>query len=137
MLAPWVSIGLDHIVVSLHTNSTWIWTGPLVLVAVLYEIIGGLIAWIIKQFFWVPHRFRYGILVAGVFGNVGDIRELCSIIHSSHLNVELLFRSYLIATAVIMSVTGATPFQGTNDQNLSVAYISAFILVFMVCLTII
>ena len=71
----------------------------MVLVAVLYEIIGGLIAWIIKQFFWVPHRFRYGILVAGVFGNVGDIRELCSIMHSSHLNVELLFRSYPIATA--------------------------------------
>jgi len=82
---------------SLYANSTWIWTGPLVLVAVLYEIIGGLIAWIIKQFFWVPHRFRYGILVAGVFGNVGDIRELCSIIHSSHLNIELLFRSYHIS----------------------------------------
>ena len=37
-----------------------------------------------------------------------------------------------VATAVIMSVTGAAPFNGTSDQNLSVAYISAFILVFLV-----
>ena len=36
-----------------------------------------------------------------------------------------------------MSVTSATPFRGTNDQNLSVAYLSAFSLVFMVCLTMI
>lgn len=33
-------------------------SGPLVLVAILYEIIGVVIAWTVKQFFWVPHRFR-------------------------------------------------------------------------------
>jgi predicted permease len=49
--------------------------GPLVLIAILYEAIGILCAWIIKQFFWVPHQFRYGILVAGGWANVGDIRE--------------------------------------------------------------
>ena len=49
--------------------------GPLVLIALLYEAIGILFAWIIKQFFWVPHQFRYGILVAGGWANVGDIRE--------------------------------------------------------------
>ncbi|KAG6919229.1 hypothetical protein DXG01_008025 [Tephrocybe rancida] len=85
--------------------------GPLVLVALLYEAIGLLMAWVIKQFFWVPHRFRYGVLVAGGWGNVGDI-----------------------PTSVIVSVTGAAPFNGTIDQNLSVAYISAFILVFMLTL---
>ena len=37
-----------------------------------------------------------------------------------------------VATSVIMSVTGAAPFNGTSDQNLSVAYISAFVLVFLV-----
>ena len=84
MSVPWVSIALNHILSMFAFDSTWIWTGPLVLVAVLYEIIGGLIAWIIKQFFWVPHRFRYGILFAGIFGNIGDIRKLCSIVHSSH-----------------------------------------------------
>jgi predicted permease len=52
--------------------------GPLVFIALLYEGIGMIMALIIKQFFWVPHRFRYGILVAGGWGNVGDIREcLC------------------------------------------------------------
>ena len=45
------------------------------LIALLYEAIGILSAWIIKQFFWVPHQFRYGILVAGGWANVGDIRE--------------------------------------------------------------
>ncbi|KAF8074009.1 auxin efflux carrier transmembrane protein [Lyophyllum atratum] len=85
--------------------------GPLVLVALLYEALGILMAWITKQLFWVPHRFRYGILVAGGWGNVGDI-----------------------PTSVIVSVTGAAPFSGTSDQNLSVAYISAFILVFMLTL---
>lgn len=49
--------------------------GPLVLVATLYEAIGIGIAWVVKQFFWVPHRFRYGILVAGGWSNVGDVRK--------------------------------------------------------------
>ncbi|KIK52861.1 hypothetical protein GYMLUDRAFT_49707 [Collybiopsis luxurians FD-317 M1] len=84
--------------------------GPLVLVAVIYEVLGVFMAWICKTFFWVPHRFRYGILVAGGWGNVGDI-----------------------PTSVIMSITGAAPFGG-SDQTLSVAYISAFILVYMITL---
>jgi hypothetical protein len=53
---------------------------------------------------------------------------------------HIIFRTYFwhwfdfanVATSVIMSVTGAAPFNGTSDQNLSVAYISAFILVFLV-----
>ncbi|KAL0579988.1 Protein M3 [Marasmius crinis-equi] len=85
--------------------------GPLILVASIYEILGVLIAWIVKQFFWVPHRFRYGILVAGGWGNVGDL-----------------------PTSVIMSITGGLPFDGTHDQTLSVAYISVFILVYMMSL---
>ena len=52
-----------------------LYSGPLVLIALLYEAIGVVLAWLIKQFFWVPHRFRYGILVAGGWGNIGDIRE--------------------------------------------------------------
>jgi predicted permease len=49
--------------------------GPLCLVAVLYLAIGIVLAWIVRTFFWVPHRFRHGILVAGAWGNWGDIRE--------------------------------------------------------------
>ncbi|EIN08921.1 auxin efflux carrier [Punctularia strigosozonata HHB-11173 SS5] len=85
--------------------------GPLVLVAIIYQALGVAFAWAIKQVFWVPHRFRYGILVAGGFGNTGDI-----------------------PTAVVMSIAGNAPFNGTEDQNLAVAYIAAFILVFFVLL---
>ncbi|THV01915.1 hypothetical protein K435DRAFT_654419 [Dendrothele bispora CBS 962.96] len=85
--------------------------GPLVLVALIYEGIGVAMAWVVKQIFWVPHRFRYGILVAGGWGNVGDI-----------------------PTAVVMSITGSAPFNPDRDQDLSVAYISVFILVYMITL---
>ncbi|KAJ6531422.1 auxin efflux carrier transmembrane protein [Mycena vulgaris] len=83
--------------------------GPLVLVALLYEGMGIVLAWLVSQFFWVPHRFRWGILVAGGWGNYGDI-----------------------PTAVVMSITGAAPFNGTDDQTLSVAYIAGFLLVYMI-----
>jgi hypothetical protein len=32
--------------------------GPLVLVALLYEGISIILAWMVSQIFWVPHRFR-------------------------------------------------------------------------------
>ncbi|KAJ7471569.1 auxin efflux carrier transmembrane protein [Mycena galericulata] len=83
--------------------------GPLVLVAFIYEGMGLILAWLVSQVFWVPHRFRWGILVAGGWSNYGDI-----------------------PTAVVMSITGAAPFNGTADQTLSVAYIAGFILVYMI-----
>ncbi|KAJ7158124.1 auxin efflux carrier transmembrane protein [Mycena filopes] len=83
--------------------------GPLVLVALVYEGMGIVLAWLVSQFFWVPHRFRWGILVAGGWGNYGDI-----------------------PTAVVMSITGSAPFNGGVDQTLSVAYIAGFILVYMI-----
>ncbi len=110
-----------------YNDHTSLNLGPLVLVAVLYEAIGIVIAWIIKQVYWTPHRFRYGILVAGGWGNYGDIRA------STHTTLNK--HCYLLsasATSVLMSITGAAPFNGTSDQTLSVAYVSAFILVFMV-----
>ncbi|KAF9043846.1 auxin efflux carrier [Hymenopellis radicata] len=79
--------------------------GPLVLICVIYQVLGILIAWLTKQVFWVPHRFRYGILVAGGWANYGDI-----------------------PIAVVTSITSAAPFNGSTDQDLSVAYISAFLL---------
>ena len=101
--------------------------GPLVLVAVVYELLGVAIAWLVKQFCWVPHRFRYGIIVAGGCGNYGDVRE-----YTLHVLHRIDSDQNLSATAVIMSITGAAPFNPSTDQNLSVAYISAFILVFVV-----
>jgi auxin efflux carrier family protein len=47
---------------------------PLTIAGLLYGVAGAAMAWIIKQFFWVPYRFRYGIIAAGGWGNYGDIR---------------------------------------------------------------
>ncbi|KAF7304137.1 Auxin efflux carrier transmembrane protein [Mycena indigotica] len=79
---------------------------PILLVAVIYIFIGLFIGWAVKQLFWVPHRFRWGIIVAGGWANTGDI-----------------------PTAVVVSIMSAAPFNGTEDENLSVAYISGFLLV--------
>ncbi|KAF9218915.1 hypothetical protein BS17DRAFT_719315 [Gyrodon lividus] len=80
--------------------------GPLLLIAFLYEGIGVTISWTIKQLFWVPHRFRYGILAAGAFGNTGDI-----------------------PTSVVLGVMASAPFNGTEDENLGVGYVTVFMLV--------
>ncbi|KAK0203453.1 auxin efflux carrier [Desarmillaria ectypa] len=82
--------------------------GPLFAIGAIYQFMGIGLAWLIKQFFWVPHRFRYSMLAAGGWGNYGDI-----------------------PTAVIMSITGDAPFNGEEDQDLAVAYISALILYYM------
>lgn len=52
--------------------------GPLILIGSLYQGLGFLLAFLVRQFFWVPHRFRYGILAAGTWGNWGDIRTSLS-----------------------------------------------------------
>ncbi|KZW02682.1 auxin efflux carrier [Exidia glandulosa HHB12029] len=84
---------------------------PLVVVSSIYLILGGLMSLVATQFFWVPHRFRYGIHAAGIFGNFGDI-----------------------PTALIVSVTAIPPFAGQKDSDTAVAYISIFTLGFFLCL---
>ncbi|KAI6121158.1 auxin efflux carrier [Pisolithus sp. B1] len=73
--------------------------------------IGIALSWLIKQIFWVPHRFRYGIIIAGGWANVGDI-----------------------PTSVVMTLMASAPFNGTQDENLAVAYLAVFLLVFCVTL---
>ncbi|VDC03200.1 unnamed protein product [Peniophora sp. CBMAI 1063] len=85
--------------------------GPLVVVSLVLGILGFIIAWLVKKWFWVPHRFRHGILAAGAWGNIGDI-----------------------PTAIALGITANAPFNGTQDENLAVAYIAVFILVFFVTL---
>ncbi|KIY72614.1 auxin efflux carrier [Cylindrobasidium torrendii FP15055 ss-10] len=82
--------------------------GPAILICIIYQILGLLLAWITKKIFWIPHRFRWGIVVAGGWGNYGDI-----------------------PIAVIMSICGNEPFNGTADQDVAVAYVSIFILYYM------
>jgi predicted permease len=52
-----------------------VFTGLLVIIALIYMLIGITLSWIIKQLFWVPHRFRHGIIVAGGWANTADIRK--------------------------------------------------------------
>lgn len=47
--------------------------GPLIVIAIIYMAIGFALSLFIKQFFWVPYRFRYGILVAGGWASSCDI----------------------------------------------------------------
>ena len=49
--------------------------GVLVAIAFIYEAIGIFLAWSTKWFFWLPYRFRYGILCAGTISNYSDIRK--------------------------------------------------------------
>ncbi|CAG7847831.1 SubName: Full=Uncharacterized protein {ECO:0000313/EMBL:CCA77878.1} [Serendipita indica DSM 11827] len=84
--------------------------GPLITIGCIYQILGLFLSLLVREFFWVPHRFRTGLLVAGAWSNWGDV-----------------------PTAVIMSITASAPF-APGDVNLGVAYISAFILVFFITL---
>ncbi len=87
-----------------------------------------LIAWTVKQFFWVPHRFRYGILFAGGWSNYADLRK--RFIPSR--DFCLVASSCRTATAVVMSIMSEPPFNTATDQNIAIAYVSAFIFIFFV-----
>ncbi|WOO76965.1 putative transporter [Vanrija pseudolonga] len=80
--------------------------GPLVLVAVIYEILGLLCAFIVKEIAWVPKDFRWGILVMGVVSNWGNL-----------------------PTAVVQTMAREPPFNPATDVDLGVAYIAIFVLV--------
>ncbi|KAG8836282.1 Protein M3 [Serendipita sp. 399] len=85
--------------------------GPLIVVGCIYQALGLVLALIIREFFWVPHRFRSGLIFAGIWSNWGDWK----------------------AIAIILSVAATAPFKA-GDGDLGVAYISIFILLFNVTL---
>ncbi|EJT98992.1 auxin efflux carrier [Dacryopinax primogenitus] len=85
--------------------------GPLVLVALLYQVIGFVFAYVIRIVFYVPPRFQRGILVAGAWSNWGDV-----------------------PVAVLTSITSQAPFNPSTDSTLAVAYIAPFLLVYTITL---
>ncbi|KAG2130707.1 auxin efflux carrier [Suillus clintonianus] len=124
LLPPLAARGMGQVIINVTTPNLMFSTivpafnssniselGPLVIVALVYMLIGIILSWIIKQLFWVPHRFRHGILVAGGWANIGDI-----------------------PISVTLSVMASAPFNGTDDENLAVGYIAAFILVWSITL---
>ena len=72
----------SHIVPAISTDNISS-LAPLVVIGMVYGVTGTLIAWTVKSFFWVPHRFRYGILAAGCWGNYGDMR-MCTLPQAGH-----------------------------------------------------
>jgi len=91
------------------TSQNIVALGPLVFIALLYQALGLVFAWIVRLFFYVPARFQRGILVAGGWNNWGDV-----------------------PVAILMSITSQAPFNPSTDEALSIAYIAPFILVFFV-----
>ncbi|ODN79430.1 hypothetical protein L202_03414 [Cryptococcus amylolentus CBS 6039] len=80
--------------------------GPLVLVAVIYQILGFMFAWLIKELFYVPVDFRYGILVMGTVSNWGNL-----------------------PTAIVQTMAKSAPFDPDTDTELGVAYIAVFVFI--------
>ncbi|WWC59694.1 uncharacterized protein I303_102256 [Kwoniella dejecticola CBS 10117] len=85
--------------------------GPLIMVAIIYQIIGLLFALITRELFYVPKDFQYGILVMGVLSNWGNL-----------------------PTAVVQTLAKGSPFDPATDVELGVAYIAVFVLVMTVTL---
>ncbi|KAG1730937.1 membrane transport protein-domain-containing protein [Suillus paluster] len=85
--------------------------GPLLVIAAIYMAIGFALSLSIKQFFWVPHRFRYGIIVAGGWASIGDM-----------------------TVSVILDIMASFPFDGEHDQDLAVAYSGVFYIIFYITL---
>jgi len=100
---------------------------PLTAISLVYGVVRVAMAWIIRWFFWVPHRFWYGILAAGGWGNHGDIRTW--VVLPISLQTQQNLRS---ATAISMGITVSAPFGDVDDENLAITYIWMFILIFLV-----
>ncbi|KAG2136363.1 auxin efflux carrier [Suillus bovinus] len=81
--------------------------GPLIVIALIYMAIGFTLSLFIKRFFWVPYRFRYGILVAGGWASSCDI-----------------------TMSVMTDIMASLPFNSVYDQDLAVTYVSAFCVIF-------
>ncbi|OAX39403.1 hypothetical protein K503DRAFT_799696 [Rhizopogon vinicolor AM-OR11-026] len=82
--------------------------GPLSVIAIMYMVIGFALTLTIKQFFWVPHRFRYGIFVAGGWASID------------------------LSNSVILDITVSFHFEGDDDQTAAIAYSDALSLIFYV-----
>ncbi|KAM0752507.1 hypothetical protein T439DRAFT_209834 [Meredithblackwellia eburnea MCA 4105] len=61
---------------------------------------------LVRAFTQTPIQFRYGLLSAFTYSNWGDL-----------------------PTAVSQAITSSAPFNGTDDENLAIAYVAIFILV--------
>ncbi|KAE8540514.1 hypothetical protein D1P53_003461 [Cryptococcus gattii VGV] len=100
-----LNVGLPALVfgsmISAFTSENIKAFGSLILIAVLYMILGFICAWFVREFFFVPPDFRYGILVMGTLSNWGNL-----------------------PTAVVQTLAKSAPFDPDTDVELGVAYIA-------------
>ncbi|KAL8292621.1 hypothetical protein RQP46_001233 [Phenoliferia psychrophenolica] len=80
--------------------------GPLCMVALLCQALGLSIAVVIRELFYVPAEFQWGILLLGMISNWGNL-----------------------PTAIVQSVATESPFDPATDPSLGIAYIAIFILI--------
>lgn len=119
-------------VVSAFTPDNIAAFGPLAMVAILYMILGVGLGWIVRELFYVPRDFHYGILVVSICGCTchigadlldGLCLELGYDVPSSSQCSEA-DRSGNLPIAVVQTVALGEPFDPEQDVELGVAYIS-------------
>ncbi|KAL7411983.1 auxin efflux carrier [Mrakia frigida] len=79
--------------------------GPLLLTAFFYQITGLLMGLIVREIFWVPKEFHWGILIMSSLSNWGNL-----------------------PTAIVQSVAAGEPFDSATDPTLGVGFVAVFIL---------
>ena len=72
--------------------------GPLLLIAILYQVIGLVLVLIVREVFYVPADFQWGIILLGSLSNWGNL-----------------------PTAIVQSVAKEAPFNPSTDPSLGIA----------------
>ncbi|EJU06189.1 hypothetical protein DACRYDRAFT_12940 [Dacryopinax primogenitus] len=91
-------------------NSTNIaFLGPIFLMAFFYIFAGLLMTLILREIVFVPRQFRWGLITCGAMSNWNNL-----------------------PTAVLMTIFMHTPFNGTPDTQLGIAFIAVFIVAFQI-----
>lgn len=99
--------------------------GPLVLCAVMYQILGGLLAWLVTEVCYVPADFRWGILVvrratALKSGTTPPVRGPVL----TPMQMGVISNWGNLPTAVVQTMAKEAPFDPATDVDLGVAYIA-------------
>ena len=83
-----------------------------------YQIVGCCLALIVRELFYVPKDFQYGVLVLGIMSNWGKTWSFTA----AESGLRIL--SGNISTAIVSSVTQDKPFNPETDLQLGIAYIA-------------
>lgn len=91
--------------------------GPLAMMAIIYQLLGLIGSLIIRELFYVPRDFRWGVLVLGIISNWGKLQFI-------DIGVFGVLMSGNLPTAVVQTMAKEPPFDPATDVDLGVAYIA-------------